>query len=134
MIIHYSILFLVGIHFKTFTNSPVDDLFIQKLRPIYLPVRFQMHDLKRICHTFPVIFSPKLSNTFKHNTVIIKVTEKGSGLTLGWSCTHWCNHVYCFGWAKAHSIRLHWFMFVIHSRQWKNTTFKKKTKSCTLET
>ena len=30
---------------------------------------------------------PYLSSTFKHNTVMIQLTENGSGLTLGWSGT-----------------------------------------------
>ena len=32
-------------------------------------------------------FFPQLSSTFKHNTVMIQVTENGSGLTLEWSGT-----------------------------------------------
>ena len=48
-----------------------------------------MHDMKGIFFLYvSVIFSQLLSSTFKHNTVMIWVTENGSGLTLGWSGTH----------------------------------------------
>ena len=47
-----------------------------------------MHDPKRIFLKISFDgFYPKLSRTFKHNTVMIQVTENGSGLTLGWSGT-----------------------------------------------
>ena len=38
-------------------------------RPIYLPARFQIHDLKHFFLSSSEFF-PKLSSTFKHNTVI----------------------------------------------------------------
>ena len=45
-----------------------------------------MHDLKRIFFISFGEFSIIVSY-FKHNTVINKVTENGSGLTLGWPGT-----------------------------------------------
>ena len=92
MSIHPSILFLVGKLFKMFTNSDFFWLYYLLKKKIinsriYLPVGFQMHDLKRIFHIFRHFFLSKLSSNFKHNTVIIQVTENGSGLTLGQSGT-----------------------------------------------
>ena len=43
-----------------------------------------MHEEKGICIGICDLY-PYLSSTFKHNTVMIQVTENGSGLTLGWS-------------------------------------------------
>ena len=45
-----------------------------------------MHEKKDIFICILDLF-PYLSSTFKHNTVMIQVTENGPGLTLGWSGT-----------------------------------------------
>ena len=52
-----------------------------------------MHEKKGIFFIGICDLYPYLSSTFKHNTVMILVTENGSGLTLGWSGTPQFNKI-----------------------------------------
>ena len=92
MSICHSILFLEKTfkNFHQFSEFWANFFVVEKFInwPINLPARPQKHNLKHIFHIFWCKFS-KLIQHLQHSTVIIQVTENGSGLTFWWSGTHW---------------------------------------------